>query len=99
MCHAIKLCSAAKFMDLFQVKDASCVECKLAVTTVIKELKSPAIEQDITKALQGACASLPASLQSICSVTISQYGPQLVTYFANWLEQENVCKQLKICPN
>jgi hypothetical protein len=87
-------------MDLIKVDDAkTCLECKLAVTTVINDLKSPVIQQEVVKALQGACASLPSSLQSVCSVTVSQYGPELVTYVANWLENENVCKAIKFCPN
>jgi hypothetical protein len=100
ICKDVKLCNAALFLDMFKPKDEkTCVECQLAVTTVITELKSQAVEQEIEKELQQVCAQLPSSFRSICSTTISQYTPQLIAKLAEWLQQENICKQLKICDN
>jgi len=74
-----------------------CEICKLVLSEVEKYITENSTEQQIEKALEQVCKSLPKAVQAICVAFVQQYEAQIVELLIKQLPPEQVCAAIGLC--
>jgi len=75
-----------------------CEMCDIFFGYLATELNSTSIQNDITDAVDIACAVFPNNMQPDCEQLVGTYIPIALTDAANALNPNVLCKSLKACP-
>lgn len=74
-----------------------CVVCKDVVAQMHSALASPDLQAQIVDYAKAACASM-GSFADTCKEHVDQYAPMAFGMILTYLQPDQVCRQLKMCP-
>lgn len=80
--------------------DNLCQACQDFVTTLKPALSSPAITEDLSKALSYVCEQTSDFIQKeLCSLITTVYAPYALENIASFVNPEHLCEEtFKVCP-
>ncbi|WIA11013.1 hypothetical protein OEZ85_011167 [Tetradesmus obliquus] len=74
-----------------------CDTCKVVITEMHQLVANPQIQVQLVDYAKQACALVPSFADS-CKADVDQYAPMLFGMVLAYLQPEQVCIQLKLCP-
>ncbi|XP_073949720.1 prosaposin isoform X2 [Choristoneura fumiferana] len=75
-----------------------CVMCEFVMKEIDDEIKDKHNEDEIKKVVHGVCKRMPKSVRADCDQFVEKYADLVISLLAQELEPEEVCKELKLCP-
>ncbi|VVB12806.1 unnamed protein product [Arabis nemorensis] len=96
ICKKLNLCQAVTALTS-EVHQGNCETCRETVSEVIKKLKDPETKLKIIRLLLKECKSLN-NYQDKCKKMVFEYGPLMLAEAEKFLEKNDVCSILRVCP-
>jgi len=100
VCQQLNLCSsedAPKQEEKREIEQSVCAVCEVVVQVAEHYLLNNATDKQIEAKLDALCANLPAPYNGECTLIVSAYLPQILTWLKNNEDPEQVCAQLSLC--